>query len=349
MEMLVGCTQEKIKAVMSHYLKEKYTNIIETQDYIVAIGDIPIALVAHMDTVFEAEIRARGEQNPLLYDKQKNIMHCVGYGGFDDKAGVFAIIQILQAGLRPHIILTTDEEKGCVGAGALARIPCPFEDCRYLIELDRRGAQDCVFYDMDTTTCADFVQYVEQFGFVENYGTFSDISEICPAWGVAVVNLSVGYYNEHTSREILYVDVLLATITKVKAMLKQSDIPTTFKYVENYYGWKRVYGWGGYGCDYDDYNYNSIMKPTVASALKNSKQTYTCAGCHKNHFLESEMFPVITKDGKTKFYCGDCLIGKVNWCTKCWEAYEIDKAHGEKEDPNYICPTCKQAWGKIKK
>jgi putative aminopeptidase FrvX len=69
--------------------------------------------------------------------------------GADDRAGVFAIIKILQSGLRPHIIFTTDEETGGYGAKALTSNACPFQDVRYFIELDRQGALDCVFYNCD--------------------------------------------------------------------------------------------------------------------------------------------------------------------------------------------------------
>ena len=344
MEMLVGCSQEKLKQLLSHYLKEKYAEVIETPEYIVAVGEIPIALVAHMDTVFEAELRAPAEDSHMLYDKEKNIMHCVGFGGFDDKAGVFAIIQILQAGFRPHVIFTTDEEKGCIGASALAQEECPFEDCRYIVQLDRRGTHDCVFYDLDTIECKDFVDYIEKFGFTEAYGTFTDITEFCPKWKIAGVNLSVGYMHEHTQREILYVNPLMATISKVKAMLSQTNIPA-FEYIETDYlnNWRHYYGWDG---GYSAYGYSAI-KP-IPHPAANPKQTYTCAGCRQNNFLEAEIFPVLTKKGKTKHYCGDCLIGKVNWCTCCWEAFEIDLENGEVEDPNYVCGTCRAMRGKQK-
>lgn len=335
MEMLLKAPQDNIKKVMSHYLKEHYKDIIETDTYIVAKGNIPIALAAHMDTVFETEIYnlKQGHSGELLYDRQKNIMHCVGFGGFDDKAGIFAILQILQSGLRPHIILSTDEEKGCIGARVLATQECPFGDLRYIIQLDRRGTRDCVFYDLDTDICKQFVDYVEAFGFVESYGTFTDITEYCPAWGVAGVNLSVGYYNEHTSYEILYVDPLLATIKKVTAMLRQTDIPS-FPYIETVYSninWKNVYSWGWEN----------------GTSAKNDKDLYTCNHCNK-YFLEQEIFPVIGLNDKTKFFCSDCLVGRVNWCKNCWEAYEIDPEI-EKEDANYICIHCLAAGRKNKK
>lgn len=53
--------------------------------------------------------------------------------GADDRAGIFAIIQIIKSGLRPHIILTTDEEVGGVGADLLSKNGNPFADLRYII------------------------------------------------------------------------------------------------------------------------------------------------------------------------------------------------------------------------
>ena len=72
--------------------------------------------------------------------------------------------------------------------------------CKAIFQLDRRGSDECVFYDCDNP---DFIKYVESFGFKEAYGSFSDISIIAPAWGVAAANLSVGYYLEHSNAEYL--------------------------------------------------------------------------------------------------------------------------------------------------
>ena len=96
-----------------------------------------------MDTVFKHPARE------VFYDRQQNVIWSPDGLGADDRAGVFAIIQIIKKGLRPHIIFTTDEESGAWGATALSKEQCPFEDLRYVIELDRRGSNDCVFYDCE--------------------------------------------------------------------------------------------------------------------------------------------------------------------------------------------------------
>ena len=291
MTTLIQNNQPYIKKLLSHFLRENYKEVHETKEYIYAIGDIPIALVAHMDTVWEKELP---KERQLFYDKDKGVMFSPQGAGFDDKAGIYSIIQIVKSGLRPHVIFTTDEETGCIGGSAIASIPCPFEDLRYIIQLDRRHVDDCVFYDCDNP---EFISYVEEFGFVEHFGSFSDISVICPSWGIAGVNLSVGYENEHTRYEILYVQAMQNTIEKVKKMLT-AEMPKQFKYIP------LVFTGSSY---YSDYG------------------IHQCPGC-KQHFFTEEIFPTITKAGTIANYCPDCLVShRVSWCAKCGRPFEERK------------------------
>ena len=149
--------------------------------------------------------------------------------GADDRAGVFAIVEILKRGLRPTIILTTDEEIGGVGASKLVE-DIPEAPCKlnFLIELDRRGSEDCVFYDCDNPF---FEDYIEDFGFITNWGSFSDISYIAPKWGMAAVNLSIGYEHEHSKSEILNVSWMFNTIYKVCNILENVHEEDVFEYI----------------------------------------------------------------------------------------------------------------------
>lgn len=284
-EQLCALTQKGLKKTMATYLKSKYKNVIETNDYVVAEGEIPIALAAHLDTVFPRPA------TEVFYDRTKNVIWSPQGLGADDRAGIFAIIQIIKKGLRPHIILTTDEEKGGYGAFALAYEPCPFKDLRYIIQLDRRGSDDCVFYDCANTK---FVEYVESFGFVEAIGTFTDISTICPEWKVAGVNLSVGYRDEHTVSEVLFVSHLNNTINKVINMLQAKDIPS-FEYVAS----PRSFGrW-----------------------FRKIDNTH-CHKC-KKEFRTDELIPTKTSDFNIHYYCPDCIVDTVDWCMCCGEAFEV--------------------------
>ena len=305
-EKLCGLSQEGLKRTLGLVLRSKYDTVIETPDYICAIGDIPVALVAHMDTVF-----AKPAQE-VFYDRQKNVIWSPDGLGADDRAGVFAIIQIIKKGLRPHIIFTTDEECGAYGAMALGKEQCPFSDLRYVIELDRRGADDCVFYDCENPY---FTNYIESFGFVEAIGSFSDICMFCEEWGVAGVNLSIGYRDEHSVSEVLFVGHMLNTIDKVVSMLTMpiDEIPH-FKFIPAPY----AVGWW-----YRGY---------LAQEHDNNHRCFLCDG----EFKTEDMIPVKLRDNTIKNFCIDCIVNNVKWCHHCGEAYEPTS-----EDKMGLCNDCK--------
>ena len=225
--------QRQLLVLMTKYLRKHKYKVTATKQYIIAEGKLPVCLVAHLDTV--------GKKPPsdIFYDSTQHVMWSPQLLGADDRAGVYAIIQIIEAGYRPHIIFTTDEEKGAQGAQALVtqKPDCPLENLKAIFQLDRRGSDDCVFYDCDNP---DFTKYVESFGFKKAYGSFSDISVIAPAWGVAAANLSVGYYYEHQKIEILKVRELEKTIEKVKKILDNAENMLSYTYIEAL----KTYGWG---------------------------------------------------------------------------------------------------------
>lgn len=320
LEHLLSLKQNKLHSLMKYFLERKYDKVIATEDYLIAEGDIPIALVAHMDTVFKFT------PEEIFYDRQKNVMWSPSGAGFDDRIGVWLIAEIIRSGLRPHIILTTDEESGCVGSCMLVHDypKHPFKDLKYLIQLDRRGTDDCVFYD-----CVNdkFEEYVESFGFTTNIGSFSDISIICPDWGVAGVNLSVGYMDEHTSSERLYVQATLNTFNKVKKMLSAKDIPA-FEYVAAPYSLSPYSSWDSWYSS--DYGYGTKKK-------KLSDYQVQCHCCG-NITIDLDAMPVKKRNGGTVFYCSNCLdkTDKINWCARCAEPFEL----GENKEEIY-CEHCR--------
>ena len=209
-KIIVQSSQTKLQKILYKILKRHYKNIINTSDYIIAQGDIPVALVAHMDTVFKLP------PEQIYFDRQQGVLWSPDGLGADDRAGVFLILKIVQVmkkNRKPTIIFTTDEEYGCVGAYQLTlNMPQAPWDLKYIIELDRRGQIDCVFYD---DINEKFAEYVETFGFKTDWGTLSDISIICPTWGISGVNLSVGYEDEHQEIKTINIKWTYATYKKV--------------------------------------------------------------------------------------------------------------------------------------
>lgn len=326
-EQICQLKQISLWKTMYEFLKNTYDEVKSTKDFIYAEGDIPIALVAHLDTVF-----SQPPKN-IYYDPNKGVVWSPEGLGADDRAGVFAILKIIKSGLRPHIIFTTDEEKGGVGASQLIMVKPeqPFKKLKYIIQLDRRGTNDCVFYECDNKK---FIKYVESFGFAENFGSFSDISILCPAWKIAGVNLSVGYEDEHSVSETLHVNALFLTIQKVINMLKDAKQASHFKYIpakwyeKYYYSNKKHNDFYDMLSGYDDYWYGDYGYSLLTDEV-------ICDKCG-NVFQEYETIPVELPDHTLKYICPDCLsIDEVGWCVNCGEAYELIEGHNSN-----FCYTC---------
>lgn len=292
-KQILELNQNQLKNAMYKLLKKKYKNVINHNAYLCAEGTIPIALVAHLDTVFSSPPKN------IFHDQEQQVMWSPQGLGADDRAGVFAIIQIIQSGLRPHIILTTDEEKGAIGANLLSKNGNPFKDLRYIIQLDRKGSNDCVFYNCNNI---EFVEYVESFGFVEDHGTFTDISILCPAFGIAGVNLSIGYIHEHTYMETFSLNAFSKTVDKVKKMLTEKIIPKF---------------------DYTEFPEGSV-----------------CGICNKG-FFTNDLIPFIRKNGQIDSICENCIVDNVNWCALCYHPYEPKQKNSDPTQLN-ICPICEK-------
>ncbi len=327
-EQFFQLKQDSLLKVMNRYLKTKYETVHTTKEYIVAVGDIPVALVAHLDTVFPTP------PEDIFYDREKNVMWSPDGLGADDRAGVYSIVQILKTGLKPTVIFTTDEEQGALGAMALIKdFPEAPVELKYIIELDRRGSNDCVFYDCNNL---EFEEYVESFGFVSAWGTFSDISVICPAWGMAGVNLSIGYRDEHSYSELLYIGQMKATIKKVIKMLEDDDAKM-FEYIPYEYGsrFKRLYDY-----DYDCFGWDEaygISKEDWNAWHTTTESLIPCKICQKKEY-EYNLFPTKGLDGSTIFLCPDCIAEQPNvcWCNVCKEPYVKD-SEDEVTDCCYDC------------
>lgn len=327
-------SQNALLRSMKSYIAKYYdkNSIIVTEDYILCEGTEPIMLVAHMDTVFKTPPK------DIYYDQEQRVMWSPQGLGADDRAGVYIIWKIIQSGRRPHICLTTNEEVGGIGANVLIKnLPiCPFE-CKYIIELDRQGTNDCVFY-----SCAneEFENFIEKYGFITDFGTYSDISDICPKWQIAGVNLSVGYKNEHREIETLNTGAMLATYKKVCSMIDDAKKVQTFLYIpdpyEKYYmNLSKKYLQDYPGWDDDEWVLHQKINgyyPIIS--VREKKQKCKCCKCNKI-YDEDDVFPVKGKDNKLKYYCIDCVSDGVNWCKKCGEPFEITNEDDE------LCGDCK--------
>lgn len=221
--------------LMDELLKEGY-KINYGDGYLYAKGDIPVLLTAHMDTVHNTPVIDFYE----YYDTENNrhiISSPQGIGG-DDRCGIYMILEIIKTH-KCHVLFCEDEECGGIGSEKFCKSSLINElmNMKYLIELDRMNATDAVFYDCENYEFTDFIETIT--GYKTAWGSFSDISNLSPACGVASVNLSCGYYNAHTDSEYVVVEEMMHTIEVVKKLLNVEC--EQFEYIE---------------CDYGSYGYS---------------------------------------------------------------------------------------------
>lgn len=218
-------TQTTLLSMIPEILQGEFTypDILTTNSYIYAPGDIPVMLIAHLDTVHKDPVKE------IYYSADSTrLLSPQGIGG-DDRCGVYIIMRLLILGHRPHILFTTDEEIGAQGARDFVRdFAQSHLDLNYLIEFDRQGSNDCVFYDCDNPS---FIDYISAFGFREQFGTFSDISIIAPAFKTAAVNLSSGYYRAHTDWEYIDLNDIDYIVLKADRLLSDINNAPAFEYI----------------------------------------------------------------------------------------------------------------------
>ena len=196
-ETVLRLSQSELKEALRKELSEMGFVPISWKGFLYAPGQVPVLLVAHLDTVHSEPPEI------ICYSKdERYVMSPQGIGG-DDRAGVYMILQILRQ-VNCYVLFCEDEECGGRGAAFFTRSGISV-DVNYIVELDRKGENDAVYYGCDNQ---EFRGFVAEFGFQEAFGSFSDISILAPYLRTAVVNLSAGYYNAHRNHELIDREVM---------------------------------------------------------------------------------------------------------------------------------------------
>jgi len=236
-----------------------------------------VVLVAHIDTVkdtgqrqyvyykMNTPVTTKRTTEPV-YGNNKTIIRnrdlVSGCLGADDRAGVVAISEIYQKFENCGMLFTNFEEVGCLGASAFVKqykdkgLENEFEDCKLFIEIDRKGTRHYVDY---VTNPKEMKEWIDAFGWKEDWGTFSDIQTLSEHFLIPSINVATGYYNEHTAQEHLVIHEYFETINHVSRMVDKIDEAPMCKVVLKVYsGYKWNDDW------YDSYiNSSSKKKSTL--------------------------------------------------------------------------------------
>lgn len=298
--------QDGLKKYVYKFLKDHYKKVYDKPKFVYAKGNIPVMLVAHLDTVHK--------QIPkyICYSEDGIIMSPQGIGG-DDRCGVYIITRLIESGYEPYVLFTCDEETGGVGAGHFISdslsLGCKF---KFIIEFDRKGANDCVFYDCENI---EFTEWVEDFGFKESWGSYSDIDTIAPVIGCAAVNLSSGYYEPHNKNEYININDVESTINRAAKMLDESRFSPYFKYIKSKYSGYSYYGsevyynkyYGSYSTQNKNTNYFGPTKNKMLMLIDEHKHQLLFDGMkigltNNQRYAFDSYLKVYYKDEKTGLF-----------------------------------------------
>ncbi len=221
------------------------THVCKAGNYVYIPGSLPpterVLLVAHADTVWGSDA------NNVKPTWHGNIVTGSSWGakrglGADDRFGC-AMQYLLSWDQRHSVIITTGEERGCVGASAAVReIWKELSQHAFAIEVDRRGDQEIALYS-DCYSSAFLGFLGERFPEWDlAMGSYTDITEICPGAGISGANFAAGYLNEHTSSEMGFLDAWLRTYEELGNLLEE-EVVRAFR-INRVKPTKYFYGYG---------------------------------------------------------------------------------------------------------
>lgn len=267
-EKIIKATQSELlyKILPTELEKRGMNDLEKTDGYIFAHGNIPVMLVAHLDTVHnKVEVI---EKNNGVWSSP------TGIGG-DDRCGIYMILELLEKlNVKPYVLFTTDEEIGGIGAKKFLNDYVYNEfDIKFMIEFDRKGFNDAVFYECQNKKFIDFI--VEKMDMKFDYGSFTDICFIMEQWDVAGVNFSCGYYNAHRKDEYIIINDMLNVIEKTYNLIESIDFNSLEKFDA-----QCSYDYGFFD---DDILYYEIQDDTYCeeclSPMSNDTYMFNCGIC----------------------------------------------------------------------
>lgn len=287
-------TQKELKFYLEDRLKSDGRKIVSGDGYIYSPGKIPVLLVAHLDTVHKEVPKE------IFYDENTQALSSPQGIGGDDRCGVYMILQVIKK-YNCSVLFCEDEEIGAEGAQK-------FIDSKhikglkfnYIIEFDRKGSNDAVFYDCDNP---EFEEFITEDFYKTSYGSFSDISWLAPALGCAAVNLSCGYYKAHTKDEYIVMSEMMDSIEAACEIIARTKEEDKFEYVESKKGYKD-YLWHD---DYLEEFYTIVYRDDAGNkkyfdTMATSEDEAVGYFCRKNQNIPYVDIEDIYCDGESNWY-----------------------------------------------
>ncbi len=249
------------------HLLNKDLEADEFGNLFIKIGESDVMFTSHLDTATKAlcDVKHVFEGDIIKTDGTSIL-------GADDKSGVTIMHYMIEHNIPGLYYFFLGEEVGCIGSKKLAnthkveKIP----GINKVISFDRRGTNSIVTFQSSARSCSDkfgealakelneidntFSYVTDKNGVLTDSIQFTSIYPEC-------TNISVGYNNEHTTRELQDIAHLIR-LANACLSVKWNDLPvdrdpSTTEYMSYDYG-TSSYGWGSTWDDsWSKYNYGN--------------------------------------------------------------------------------------------
>lgn len=257
--------------------------------------------VSHIDEVHDRKnglILMLG--NDLIGGRNRNDYQPEGIGA-DDKNGIYVCLMLLRKHPVMKCAFFVGEEIGCVGSSA-----CKmdfFDDVRFVLQCDRKGSSDFVteigYTELSTEEWQKAIG-LDKFGYKTHDGGMTDVMQLKErGLNVCCANMSCGYYNPHTDKEVTVLSELQNTYELCDHIVStMTDVyPHEYDGSSAYYRRGRYGYYGGY---YDDYylgygscasqvgsvSFNSTTPSIKQSTPKDDEENE----CIKNQMRQAELY-----------------------------------------------------------
>jgi len=171
-----------------------------------------IMFACHTDTVHRGEgLKTQtvyydsAQQHAFVDGKESNCL------GADDTTGVWLCLQMIKSGISGLYVFHRGEEAGCVGSEYIAQKTPEFVDnIDICISLDRMGTSDVITHQMGSRCASDSLAYIISAELNKTYKHFTyqpcDMGVYTDSMSYEAIipeclNISVGYYQQHSSNE----------------------------------------------------------------------------------------------------------------------------------------------------
>jgi hypothetical protein len=190
----------------------KGTQMDEFGNFFLTIGDgFTTMFTCHLDTACSYRKNVvHIHENNLIGTDGKTIL------GADDKAGLVVLLYMIEKNIPGLYYFFIGEEVGCIGSSELSS-GFDWPNITKVISFDRRGTTSVITHQLYGRCCsnefAELLSYrlnstglglnlsPDNTGIMTDSAQFTDIVPEC-------TNISVGYYNEHTTDEIQDIEYL---------------------------------------------------------------------------------------------------------------------------------------------